>query len=103
MTEQEQVLEIVADLCTGIEAVVVKAKAEIARLVGVTGWNPSNINWVQAEGTKGPYEKSDEVDNPEFKTMLKDLATHNGKMRREGYFYWTFQNGTTCGRKRVTT
>jgi hypothetical protein len=31
--------------------------------------------------------------------MLKDLAEHKGKLTRDGLFYWTFQNGTTVGRK----
>jgi hypothetical protein len=24
--------------------------------------------------------------------MLKDLQAHNGKLTREGWFYWVFQN-----------
>jgi hypothetical protein len=32
--------------------------------------------------------------------MLKDLQAHNGKLTKEGWFYWVFQNGTTVGRKK---
>jgi len=63
-------------------------------------WNPDKINWVQAEGTSGPYERSEDLDNLDFKAMLKDLAAHKGKMQRDGSFFWVFQNGTTVGRKK---
>ena len=63
-------------------------------------WDPLKIKWVQAEGSKGPYERSEDVNNLEFKAMLNDLASHNGKTQRNGYFYWTFQNGSTVGRKK---
>ena len=68
--------------------------------VGLT-WNPDKINWVTAEGAKGKYQRSEDVNNPDFKALLKDLASHSGRMRNQGYFYWSFQNGTTVGRKQV--
>ena len=64
-------------------------------------WNPDKINWVTAEGAKGKYQRSEDVNNPDFKALLKDLANHSGRMRNQGYFYWSFQNGTTVGRKQV--
>ena len=67
--------------------------------IGFT-WNPNNIKWVQAEGTSGPYERSEDVDNLDFKEMMKDLASHNGKFQREGYFYWAFQKASIVGRKK---
>jgi len=63
-------------------------------------WDPSKIMWTQAEGSKGPYERSEDVNNLEFKNMLKDLASHKGKLSFEGWFYWVFQNGHTVGRKK---
>jgi hypothetical protein len=63
-------------------------------------WNPDKIKWVQAEGTSGTYERSEDVDNLEFKAMLKDLAEHQGKFQREGYFYWAFQKASVVGRKK---
>lgn len=64
------------------------------------GWNPDQIKWEQAEGSSGPYQRSEDVNNPEFKAMLKDLQAHGGRLTREGWFYWVFQNGTTVGRKK---
>jgi hypothetical protein len=63
-------------------------------------WNPDKIKWEKAEGASGPYERSEDVNNPEFKALLKDLAAHNGRLTREGFFYWTFKNGATIGRKK---
>jgi len=44
--------------------------------------------------------RSEDVDNPEFKAMVRDLANHDGKLTRNGYFYWLFPNRKTVGRKR---
>ena len=63
-------------------------------------WSPEKIKWAQAEGAQGPYERSDDVNSSDFKALLKDLATHQGKLTRDSYFYWTFQNGATVGRKK---
>ena len=63
-------------------------------------WNPEAIRWEPAEGGSGPYERSGDVNNPEFKSMLQDLAAHGGKMTRNGYFFWVFKNGHTVGRKK---
>jgi hypothetical protein len=63
-------------------------------------WNPGKIKWSQEQGAKGPFEKSEDVTSLDFKEMLKDLAAHQGKLSRDGYFYWTFQNGSTVGRKK---
>lgn len=65
-------------------------------------WNPLKVKWQQAEGSKGPYERSEDADNPHFRGMLKDLETHGGKMTENGYFYWVFQDGTIVGRKKRT-
>jgi len=63
-------------------------------------WDPNKIKWEPAEGSSGPYERSADVNNPQFKAMLKDLAGHGGKMTRKGYFFWVFKNGSTVGRKK---
>jgi len=101
-------LEDFCDFLNGLEASVVKMKQKISKLVGVseTGkmwlWNPDRIKWVKAQGASGEYERSEDVNNSEFKLMLKDLASHNGKLTRDGWFYWVFKNGATVGRKKRT-
>jgi len=65
-----------------------------------TSWNPERIKWQQAEGTKGSYERSEDVNNTDFKAMLKEIQEHQGKLSRDGYFYWVFRNGVTVGRKK---
>jgi hypothetical protein len=101
----EVFLEDFCDFLDSLEASVVKMKMQIAKLVGVAekqkwSWNPDAIKWVKAEGSKGEFEKSEDFNNPEFKKMLKDLAEHNGKLTRDGVFYWVFKNGSTVGRKK---
>jgi len=104
LSEKEEDFEIFledfADFLNGLEASVVKMKQQIAKLVGVAKWNPDKIKWETARGTKGEYERSRDVDNPEFKIMLKDLEARGGRLTREGYFYWVFTNGDAVGRKK---
>jgi hypothetical protein len=64
-----------------------------------TIWNPQNIAWIKAEGSAGPYEKSEDVNSLDFKELLKDLSAHNGKLTRDGLFYWKFERGDAVGRK----
>ena len=63
-------------------------------------WDPQKIKWATAQGTRGQYERAEDVNNLEFKAMLKDLAAHKGKLLRGGFFYWIFQDDCTIGRKR---
>jgi len=63
-------------------------------------WNMEKILWKEETGPKGEYFRSEDVNNLEFKTMLRDLQSHQGKMYRDGYFYWVFPNGGTVGRKK---
>lgn len=58
------------------------------------------IKWVRAEGEKGAYEKSDDVNCLEFKKLVKSLNEHDKKMTISGYFVWLFENGAVVGRKK---
>lgn len=62
-------------------------------------WDPSKCRWVWAEGQKGKYQKSDDVDNPQFKALIKDLEDHQDKLSRDGWFYWKFSRSAIVGRK----
>jgi len=97
-----EVWDAVFELVNAFEAGIVAFKRRMATEKGVTtpSWNSDKIKWEQAEGPNGPYERSEDVNNPEFKAMLKDLARHAGRLTRDGWFYWTFKNGSTVGRKK---
>lgn len=98
-------LEDFLDFLDSLEASITKMKMQIGKLVGVVEkkskflWNPDRIKWEKIQGAKGEFEKSENVDNPEFKMMLKDLVAHGGKLVRDGWFYWVYKNGSTVGRK----
>lgn len=99
MTEKEDAAAIaLLEFLNAVEAGIASARQIIKE--AKMGWDPEAIKWEDAQGTAGPYQRSKDVDNPEFKTMLKDLQAHNGKLTRGGWFYWLFQNGTTVGRKK---
>lgn len=93
------VWDVLFELVNAQEAGITAFKERLKR-TKTEQWDPSKIKWVQAEGNKGPYERSEDINNLGFKEMLKDIQAHGGKMIRDGYFLWIFQNGTTVGRKR---
>jgi len=93
------------DFLSGLEASIVKMRSQIEMLVGRKvkprwDWSPEFIEWEKAQGSKGEFEKAEEVNNPHFKIMLKDLDEHGGKLMRDGLFYWVYRNGHVVGRKK---
>ena len=53
-----------------------------------SSWDHSKIKWTQEQGTKGPYEKSEDFKRLDHKALIRELAAHKGKMSHEGLFYW---------------
>jgi hypothetical protein len=99
MTEKEDVASMaLLEFLNAVEAGIASARHVIKE--AKIGWDPEQIKWEEAQGTAGPYQRSEDVNNTEFKAMLKDLQMHNGKLTKEGWFFWVFQNGTTVGRKK---
>lgn len=96
MTGETEALEALLD---AFEAGIVQAR-NILKGSSET-WNPDKIKWESTNGAKGIYEKSQDVNSPDFKALVKDLAVHNNKLARKGMFYWLFQNGATVGRKKA--
>jgi hypothetical protein len=99
MSEKDR--EAIIDFCSALEAACVKLKHDLGVSPGQGrySWDPKKIGWTDKQGDKGPYQMSEDVNNLEFKAMLKDLASHKGKLAMDGKFYWVFANGTTVGRK----
>jgi len=65
-------------------------------------WDCDKVQWVQDEGARGPYERADPqgLNGSDFDLMLKDLKAHNGRLTRDGFFYWVFQDQARVGRKK---
>jgi hypothetical protein len=99
MSEKDR--EAIIDFCNALEAACVKLKHELGAspAQGRHSWDPDKIGWTDKQGDKGAFQMSEDVNNLEFKTMLKDLNDHQGKLYRDGKFYWVFANGATVGRK----
>jgi hypothetical protein len=97
-----EVWDAIFELINAVDAGIAsfKKRLNVEKDITSLSWNPEKIKWDQADGKNGPYERSEDVNNPEFKTMLKDLTRHGGKLTRNGWFYWTFKNGSTVGRKK---
>ena len=97
-----EVVESILDFANAVESAVVNLRLQLEgkQTKPKSLWNPSLIKWVSAEGEKGPYERSEDVNNLQFKALLKDLGEHGGKFFKNGYFYWSFKNGYVIGRKK---
>lgn len=95
--EQDIALSALIDF---LDAVEKGARAARQRVMQVkTEYDINAIIWEKASGTSGEYERSEDVDNPNFKALLKDVQAHGGKMTVEDYFVWAFKNGSVLGRK----
>jgi len=105
MNEDELATAALLEFLNAVEAGVAAAKYLIRERKGISEkptypWDPAKIKWEQAQGSRGNYERSEDVNSPDFKALLKDLAAHQGRLFRNDYFYWAFKNGTTIGRKK---
>jgi len=87
--------QLIADACTQkLEALAPKETEGFK-------WDPSKISFKTANGARGPFEKADPTNIPDFKAMLADLKAHDGKLTRDGFFYWVFSSDmATVGRKK---
>lgn len=106
---EERILEVLSDFGDGLEAVAFKLKKDVAALAGKKEsstpktYDPEKIAWLSTTGSNGPYEKAsaDKTSQPpDFVALLEDLKVHNGKLQRQGMFYWLFERGPPAiGRK----
>jgi hypothetical protein len=103
---EEDFANFLEDFCNflnSLEEAVQKMKQQIAKLVGVAEEKPKydieKIKWEKAQGAKGEFERSGDVNSQDFKELLKDVQAHGGKMTVGGYFVWSFKNGSVLGRK----
>ena len=103
MSENDTTLTALLEFLNAVEAGIAVAKNLISEKRKLAECNPENIKWEQIQGNRGPYERSSDVNNPDFKALLKELASHEGRMTKNGYFYWIFKNGSTIGRKKRAT
>ena len=100
-----ELVESVIDFANAVEAACVNLRLQVEgkqklEQPSSSKWDPGKIQWVKSEGFRGPFEKSEDFNNLEFKRMLKDLVEHNGKLSKNGFFYWVYRNGSTVGRKK---
>lgn len=106
MSEEDVASTALLEFLNACEAGITAAKRLVAKDKGVQQeeekWDPAKIQWTITEGSKGPYERSEDTNSPDFKTLMKQLAQHEGKLSNNGYFYWLFQNESTVGRKKRT-
>jgi len=105
MSEDDLATAALLEFLNAAEAGIAAAKRLIREGKGISeepswSWDSTKIEWEQAEGSRGVYERSEDVNSSDFKALLRDLAAHQGRLFRDGYFYWTFKNGATVGRKK---
>ena len=105
MSENEDLaLQALMDFFDAVEAGIAQAKQHLKEAkIPVSEKpksDPDKIKWVQAEGASGPYERAEDVNSLDFKELMKDLEAHQGKLSRDGFFYWKFEKSAVIGRKK---
>jgi hypothetical protein len=102
MSENSITLAAFIEFLNAVEAGIAAAKNLISEKKKLE-CDPESIKWEQTQGNRGPYERSSDINNPDFKALLKELASHEGRITQNSYFYWVFKNGSTIGRKKQAT
>lgn len=98
--DDEHDIELAKASCEGLlDGWLSSEPIEQAQLKSET-YDISKIKWEERQGQKGLFEKTDDYNSLDYKALLRDLQSHKGKMRKNGYFLWIFENGATIGRKR---
>jgi len=102
MSESDLAIDILTDFFDAVEAGIAQARQRLkeAKVEDKPKWDPNQIKWVEAEGTHGKYERSEDVNNLDFKELMKDLEGRQGKLSRDGFFYWRFEKSAVIGRKK---
>ena len=101
MTEEMELYETLAkmrDFHSGIAEVLDSFIQKKSKVV-LKEYDPEKIQWIEAEGQRGKYQRTDDANNPEYKALRKDLSEHKEFLQYKGFQYWVFQNGVTIGRK----
>ena len=101
----ETLLKLRDALRMGADALNEELEKHATPYVKATEWEPSEIQWVKAEGMRGPYQKypgtnQKEESTSNYRNLIQDLVNHKEKLTKDGYFYWLFSDGTTVGRKK---
>ncbi len=106
MTDESLVLlaEDMLQCLDAVENAIGRLKRQINKNFGAKDWNPEK-NWVEVQGKSGAYQKypvegQKAEATEDYKNMLRDLKAHNGRLTRDGYFYWLFRDQATVGRKK---
>ena len=58
-----------------------------------------NIKTERTEGRNGFYDKAVTQDGQDYQNLIADLKAHEGKLTRDGFFCWLFDDGKTVGMK----
>lgn len=89
------------------EAGLVQLRQQINKILGdkkpsaELPFKAEAIHWQQRKNQKGPFEISEDYENPDHKALLKFLTEHTGNcLVSQGFFYWVFPDLKTVGRKR---
>ena len=59
----------------------------------------SKIKTERTEGPSGFYQKATEQDNEDYRNLLKSLKAHDGKLTRNGFWIWLFNDEKSIGMK----
>ena len=96
---EDLALQALTDFLNAVEVGIIAARQTIKAVK--VDLDLESIVWIPAEGARGSYERSEDVQNPNFQALLKTLEAHNGKLTQNGFFLWKFSgDSSVIGRKK---
>lgn len=96
---EDLALTALTDFLNAVEAGIMAARQTIKAIK--VDLDLESIEWTQAQGSKGPYERSEDIENPNFQALLKKLEAHGDKLTQNGFFLWKFNGDVSIiGRKK---
>lgn len=61
----------------------------------------NTLVWVSVDGPRGVYEKTVKSNVEAWTLLAAELQSKDGKMTKDGFFYWLFEKADAIGRKRA--
>ncbi len=105
--ELEKMVYALADYANALESASQTLRDHLQELgPRVKDYDLGQLRWEEREGSSGPYQAATERGNLEppryghWQALVKDLRDHDGKLTKQGYFLWLFQDEKTVGRKK---
>jgi hypothetical protein len=90
----------IRDACTMLAESINEFIDSQALMEEKTVYDVNKILWQNKNGERGAFELASEQDSTDYKQLIVHLQKNQGKLTKDGLFYWLFDDKKTVGRKK---